>query len=538
MTSRQSPTAHLLPLLGFVGLFGLVPALLLFAGGWSQLGAAGGWAALSDPLNRQAVSNSLLQGSLSAAAAVAVGYPVGVLLGRYRWRGQSTARALLIVPFLLPTLVMVLGIEDLFGPAGVVTSLIPGAVALGSGLPGIVTVNVAYNAPLVALLTAVGIESAPAAVEETVATLGGSPGKQYLVGWGPASWRGAIAGGLLAFVFSALAFAAPLLLCGPRCYTLEARVWSLAQVLLSPGEAAVLASAMTLLLLAPLGIYLVVLLRPSSGTTAGSGRRRSLPWRSPSAWPLLAIALAVLGGFVLLLGSVLLRGLSARAPGGGVGSAWAPLFGASVTRQLGISTVGALGNSLFFAAAAGTIAVVLGVVAGFRRPSVRETGLRAYLFLPLLISPIVLSFGLATFWRPLLGGNGSVWILIVVSQATLGLPFALQGLDVALSSVSPRFRESVEALGATPFVAYLESELPLVRPALVAAGLFAFALGLGEFTATYFLATPSFTTLPVEMYRLQGLRLPGLTDALAALLVVVSLLTFVALQRAGGRVLA
>jgi thiamine transport system permease protein len=538
MRRPRAPTPHLLPLVGFVALFGLVPALLLFADGWSQLGLGGAVAALSDPLNLRALENSLVQGSLSAIAAVVVGYPVGVLLGRYAWAGQSTARALLIVPFLLPTLVVVLGVEDLFGPTGVLSGLLPALGMFGSGVPGIVAVNVAYNAPLVALLTAVGIESAPADLEETVATLGGSRWQRYRIGWGPASWRGALAGGLLAFVFSALAFAAPLLLCGARCYTLEARVWALAQVLLSPAEAAVVASIMTLLLLAPLAVYLLLVLRP---TASGPGRfrqRPSLPWRSPSAWPLLGASIGVLGTFVLLLGSVLYRGLTATAPGGAPGSAWAPLFGSSVTRQLGISTAGALGNSLFFAAAAATIAVLLGVIAGFRRPSAREAGLRAYLFLPLLVSPIVLSFGLATFWRPLLGGNGSVWLLIVLSQATLGLPFALQGLDVALASVSPRLRESVETLGATPFVAYLEAELPTVRPAVVAAGLFAFALGLGEFTATYFLATPSFTTVPVEMYRLEGLRLPGLSDALAALLVVVSLVTFAALQRVGGRVLA
>ncbi|MCI4361492.1 MAG: hypothetical protein L3J91_07275, partial [Thermoplasmata archaeon] len=84
--------------------------------------------------------------------------------------------------------------------------------------------------------------------------------------------------------------------------------------------------------------------------------------------------------------AVVLRGASAAVPGGGPGSAWAPLFGGGVTRLLGISTVGALGNSLFFAAAAATIAVVLGIVAGFRRPSYRIAWFRAYVYLPLLIS--------------------------------------------------------------------------------------------------------------------------------------------------------
>ncbi len=538
MTLRRTPPLPVLPLIGFVGIFALLPALLLVVGGWRELGWTNAVAALSDPLNLRALGNSLLQGVLSAVAAIAVGYPVGVLLGRYAWPGQSLARAFLIVPFLLPTLVVVLGVEDLFGPTGLLTQRVPPLSVFGSGLAGIVAVNVAYNAPLVALLTSVGIESAPIDLEETVATLGGSPWQRYRIAWGPPSLRGAVAGGLLAFVFSALAFAAPLLLCGSRCYTLEARIWSLAQVLLSPAEAAVLASVMTVMLLAPLLVYLALVLRAPPTSRPTPRARPRLPWGSPSSWPLLGIGSTVLVGFALLLGTVLYRAATARTTGGAVGSAWGELFGDRVTSALGISTLGALGNSLLFAGAAATIALVLGVLAGFRRAHLRPTGLRAYLFLPLLISPIVLSSGLAPVWRPLLGGAGGVWVLIIVSQATLGLPFALQGLDVALASIPARLREAAETLGASPFVAYLEAELPLVRPALVTAGLFAFALGLGEFTATYFLATPSATTLPVEMYRLEALRQPGLADAAAGLLVAISLGAFVALQRAGGRFLA
>jgi ABC-type Fe3+ transport system permease subunit len=146
-------------------------------------------------------------------------------------------------------------------------------------------------------------------------------------------------------------------------------------------------------------------------------------------------------------------------------SAWGALFGPTATSAVGLSTWGALANSLFYAAAAAAIALILGVLAGYRRGGRAGPGLRAYLFLPLVISPVVLAFALASFWRPLLGGSGAVWILIVVSQATIALPFALQGLDVALASVPAAARESVQTLGAPPFVAYLEAELPLVRPA-------------------------------------------------------------------------
>jgi thiamine transport system permease protein len=65
------------------------------------------------------------------------------------------------------------------------------------------------------------------------------------------------------------------------------------------------------------------------------------------------------------------------------------------------------------------------------------------------------------------------------------------------------------------------------------AGLFAFALGLGEFTATYFLVTPNFTTLSVAVYDLQGLRQFPLAEAAAGLLLVVSLAVFAAVHYGG-----
>jgi thiamine transport system permease protein len=535
MSGRASPLALLAPVVGFVALVAVLPALLLFAAGWSELGGNGVSGALADPLNRQALENSLVQGSLSALAAVAAGYPLGVLIGRYRWRGREMVRSALLVPFLLPTLVMVSGVQALFGAGGVLSSPVPNLTYWSRGLPGIVLVNVLFNAPVVALLTAVGVESAPAGLEETLASLGAGPATVFRRAWGPPSLWAAVAGGLLTFLFSAQAFAAPLLLCGARCYTLEARIWSLSQLLLSPETAAVLASVFAALLLVPTAAFVLLAGRRAALGIGGRSTARPIPWRSASVYPLLGAAATLLGVLGLLLAAVLARAATAAAPGGVPGSAWTELFSPKLTTQLGVSTGQALGNSLLFAGAAAGMAVLLGVVTGAaaRRGS---RVLRGYLFLPLLISPVVLALALATFWRPLLGGEAQVWILILLAQSALALPFALQGIDVALRGLTGRLSEAAQSLGAPPFAAYLEAEVPAIRPALAAAALFAFALGMGEFTATYFLATPTFTTLPVELYDLQGIRDPGGASALAGLLVIVSLAVFWALQRGGARV--
>jgi thiamine transport system permease protein len=534
--TKGRTAAVLAPAVLFVALFTLLPVAILFATtllGAGGLGPAG--AILASPLNRDAVVNSLVQGGLSAALAVAVGYPVGIFFGRYEWRGRALLRSFLLVPFLLPSLVVVFGVLDLFGPSGLATGVFPGLAFLGTGLPAIVAVNLVFNVPVVVLFTAIGAESASVDLEETVATLGGSPWRAYRDAWGRPTWVGAAVGGLLAFLFSALSFAPPLILCGTRCYTIEVQIYSL-EFSLAPNAAGVLALAMVLLFLVPTVLYLLLLAR----LRALPGRRpsgRPLSWHRPLSVVLAAVTLVVLASILAVLGAVLYRSV-APFGGGTAGAAWAGLFSSTTTARVGVSVYGMVTNTLWFASAATVIAVLLGIVLGYAvvgRPS-RTRALGVLLFVPLLVSPVVLALALATFWRPLLGGASNIWFLVIVSQAVLALPFALQSIEIPLSGLSPRAREAAQSLGASPWVAFLDADLPRVRDGLATAGLFAFALGLGEFTATNFLVTPQFTTLPVALYRLESARLFAASDAAAGLLLLLSLAVFAVLVVGGRRV--
>jgi thiamine transport system permease protein len=539
MSAGATGAVPLLVVVAFVAAFALVPAAVLIAHGVATGGGMAGLARVAtDPLNERAVENSLSQGAASAALAGVLGFPAGALLGRYSFRGRRELLAVLIVPFLLPSLAVVLGVETLFGTGGVVSSVVPAAGELGSGFWGIVTANVLYDAPVVALLTAVGVESSSPALEETVAVLGGGAWAAFRSAWGRPALLGAAAGAVLTFLFSALSFAPPLLLCGARCYTVEARIWSLDQIFLDPGSAAILALVLVGLLIVPAALYLTLLARLRSARGSADRRARPLPWRSPAVWPLLAATSALALGVFGLLGSVLWAAARPESPGGSAFSAFLGLFGPTVTARLGVSTWSATGNTVLFATLASAMALLFAIAAGFgigRRPGTART-MRALVFAPLVVSPVVLSFSLAEFWRPVFGGESTIGVLILLAQATLALPFALPAIEVALRRVPPALREAAQTLGAKPWSAYLDVELPLVRAGLVTAALFAFALSFGEFTATYFLATPTFNTLPVELYRLEGLRLTSFAAADAGLLVVVSLVAFLVIVRGGRRV--
>jgi thiamine transport system permease protein len=539
MNRRLSDGLFLVPVVAFLALFAILPVVFLFARSVETAGGlSGSVGILTSAGNVRSVDNSLVQGGLSALFAVALGYPAGVFVGRYDWPGRSVFRSFLLVPFLLPSLVVVVGVLDLFGSSGLVSSALPALGVLGSGLPAIVVANLLFNVPIVALFTAAGCEGNPVDLEETVATLGAGPARTYRDVWGAPTWTGAAAGGLLTFLFSALSFAPPLLLCGPGCYTVEAQVWFLDTLGLQPAGAGVLAMAMVGVFLVPTAAYLFVVGRLRARAGSRAHRPRPIDLRSLVAVALAGETAVVLLAVLALLGAVFWRTLE-PAGGGGAGSAWGTLFSTATTAKLGISAVGAVGNTLFFASVAAGIALVLGVVTGYaiaHRP--RRAGVLALvLFVPLLISPVVLAFALAEFWRPLLGGESMVWSLIVVSQASLALPLALQSLEIPLTGLSAGEREVARTLGASGWTAFLDADLPRVRDGLVTAGMFAFALGLGEFTATYFLVTPRFTTVPVALYELSNTRyVPAVSDAAAGLLLLLSLAVFAVLVYGGRRV--
>src|SRR5262249_45544852 len=160
--------------------------------------------------------------------------------------------------------------------------------------------------------------------------------------------------------------------------------------------------------------------------------------------------------------------------------------------------------SVGFAAAATAIALAVGTLAAVviaRRPA---GWLDVGVMLPLGASAVMLGYGFViAFDTSPVDFRGTLWIVPVV-QSLVAAPFVVRVLVPALRSVDPRLREAAAVLGATPRRARLSIDLPLaLRPLGVAAGL-AFAIALGEFGATVFLARSDRPTLPVAIFRFLG----------------------------------
>jgi len=136
------------------------------------------------------------------------------------------------------------------------------------------------------------------------------------------------------------------------------------------------------------------------------------------------------------------------------------------------------------------------------------------MLLPLGTSAVTVGLGmLLAFGRPPLDLRNT-GLLIVLAQALVAIPFVVRVLAPALSGFDRRYLDAAAVLGRSPVRALAGVAVPLLLPAVVVAAGFAFAVTIGEFGATVFLASPADPTLPVAISRL--LARPGEVTVAAA----------------------
>ena len=131
-------------------------------------------------------------------------------------------------------------------------------------------------------------------------------------------------------------------------------------------------------------------------------------------------------------------------------------------------------------------------------------GLDALFMLPLGVSAVTLGFGfLIALDEPPLDLRDSP-LLVPIAQALVALPLVVRTIVPVLAGIDDRQRQAAASLGAGPLRAVLTVDLPVVWKPLLAAAGFAFAVSLGEFGATSFLARDDAPTLPVVIFQLLG----------------------------------
>ncbi|GGZ78358.1 iron ABC transporter permease [Streptomyces subrutilus] len=536
------PTAVRLALmavpLAFFGLFFAYPVAAIVGRG---LKTDTGWqfGRVAEVLARPDIAGVLWfttwQALASTALTLLIALPGAYVFARFAFPGKQLLRAVVTVPFVLPTVVVGTAFLALVGRGGLLDEL--WGVRLDTTVWAILLAHVFFNYAVVVRTVGGLWAQLDPRQEEAARVLGAGRFTAWRRVTLPALAPAVAAAALMVFLFTFTSFGVVQILGGPAYSTLEVEVYRQTAQLLDLPTAAVL----TLVQFAAVGMVLAVhartvrrregalrLVDPAQTARPPRGRAQ----RGLLAGVLLSVALLI----VLPLGVLVER--SFDAPGGyGLGFYRALQDAGAGGGTFLVPPIEAIGNSLRYALAATAIALAVGGLAAAaltRRAGRLVRGFDALLMLPLGVSAVTVGFGfLITLDRPPLDLRTS-WILVPLAQALVGVPFVVRTMLPVLRAVDGRLREAAAVLGASPWRAWREVDLPLVRRALLIAAGFAFAVSLGEFGATVFIARPDEPTLPVAVARLLG-RAGELTYgqamALSTILMLVCAVSLLLLER-------
>lgn len=512
--------------LAFLGLFYFFPIWSILAETFSPAILWDTWAA-----SRNILWFTIWQAAVSTLLTTAAAFPVAYVLARFDFWGKLHVRALLLVPFVLPTVVVAAAMTAVFDRFGV-------AEQMSHSLWAILLAHVFFNFAIVARTLGTFWGQLSRAPEEAALTLGVGQWRTFwkvtLPRLMPALWGTTS----IVFLFCFTSFGVILILGGPGRATLDTEIWRQA---VFRQEFSVAAALVVLQLLVVAAIMWFNAGWSSRGVVAeslvaGSGRR------PVGARQKMSVALALGWAAVLLgvpLAALVERSLAQRSGGYSLSAYRSLVEAAPQQGLLFVDPASALRNSLETAVLAAAIAVVVGVLAGLVVAYARGLGgrlLDLVLMFPLGTSAVAVGFGLLLAldtepfdWR-------FSWWLIPVTHALVGVPFVLRAVVPTLRAIGPDVRASARLLGASQLRLWHSVDLALAGRAILGAGGFAFAVSLGEFGASIFLVRPDRPTVPVVIYRLlsrPGELAYGQALALSTILMLVIVAVIWTVERLG-----
>lgn len=523
---RRIVTAFLVAIpLAFLAYFYAYPLVSITLRGLSldgrpNLGVLGD--VLADPTLRGVAVFTTWQAALSTVLTVAIGLPAAWVFARFEFPGKRLLSAVTLVPFVLPTLVVGTAFLTILGPRSAIGIDLTGTLAI------IVLAHAFYNVAVVIRGVGSFWSRIDPRIEDAARTLGATRWQAFRTVTLPLLVPAIASTAALVFLFSFTSFGVVLLLGDLSHSTIEVEIWRQATAFLRLDIASTLAVLQILGVGALLTLYGLLERRSRVEFTHADAVARR-PHGTGEKVAVGSILLFTFGVLLVPLGILAVR--SFAQPSGGWGfENYRNLVELPASTAAFIDPALAIGNSLRFAVIACAIGLLMGGLAAAAMTYTSRTvarGFDLFIMLPLGTSAVTIGFGflIALDWP--MDIRTSV-MLIPIAHALVGIPFVVRAVRPTLGSIRNDLREASATLGASPLRTWFHIDLQLARPAILVGLAFAFAISMGEFGATTFIARPVSPTIPIAIFRYLGR--PGSAPFGAALALSVILMAVTALS--------
>ena len=142
------------------------------------------------------------------------------------------------------------------------------------------------------------------------------------------------------------------------------------------------------------------------------------------------------------------------------------------------------------------------------------------LIAPILEPEVVLAVALLLFLN-VLGVNKSFGLLLF-GHVIFTLPFVILVVQARLVSIRRDVEEAAMSLGASPRQTFFQITLPLMLPAVLAGGLFAFTISFDDITGTLFWKPGGVETVPTQIFAMLRNSISPEINALGTVMIVMT----------------
>jgi spermidine/putrescine transport system permease protein len=184
----------------------------------------------------------------------------------------------------------------------------------------------------------------------------------------------------------------------------------------------------------------------------------------------------------------------------------------------------AVKTSLLLGSATALISTIGGVAAALALVRYDFPGkqlVATLLTLPILLPQVVLGVAVLLFLRSL--GMPTSFALLLLGHVTITLPLVVVVAQARLYAIPEVYEEAAMSLGASRWHAFKDVTLPLMAPAILAGGLFAFTISFDDITATLFWKPAGVETVPTQILAMLRLSMSQEINALGTAMILVTL---------------
>ncbi|WP_210183559.1 ABC transporter permease [Hoeflea olei] len=158
-------------------------------------------------------------------------------------------------------------------------------------------------------------------------------------------------------------------------------------------------------------------------------------------------------------------------------------------------------TSIILGALTALISTTIGVLASLALIRYKVPGqnlISTILIAPILVPEVVLAVALLLFLNAL--SINKSFALLLAGHVIFTLPFVILVVQARLVSIRRDVEEAAMSLGANPVQTFFSITLPLLLPAVLAGGLFAFTISFDDITGTLFWKPGGVETVPTQIF--------------------------------------